>query len=288
MSMVPGPSGQRTQDQGRTRDQGRTKHQVLSTRDLLIASWSGFREVRLGRRFVFDGRHFVGVDPHHQVVDVVVDLLEPVAGAGWNHHDVARLEVVAFTVADVRAVVAWSVELADGQLRCRAPLPVRDVGSEHQRRRAVDDVVDLADLVVFGDGVGRGFVQLPTMHHPDADVRLADLDVAHLLIEEVLGESLLRVRLQLAERDVVSRAHVAGRLRVSRVDLRLRDEPDDGEHRAGTSNQNALHDVLTVRLKTDTTYYFFGQGGPCTFLVTGPTPLKTNRCTRAPVYVSVA
>src|SRR5262245_53705942 len=114
------------------------------------------------------------------------------------------------------------------------------------------------------------------MHHADADVSFPNLDVTHLLIEQVLGERLLRIRLQLAERDVVAGTHVARRLRVGRVDLRLCNQRDDGEQRPGKSDQNVSHS------------YFRGQGGPWLAFVTGPTPLKRKRCTRAPVYVSVA
>ena len=63
--------------------------------------------------------------------------------------------------------------------RCRFD----DVRPEHERRRAGDDVVDLADLIVFGDRVRRRLVQLAAIHHADADVSLAELDVAHLLID---------------------------------------------------------------------------------------------------------
>jgi hypothetical protein len=41
------------------------------------------------------------------------------------------------------------------------------------------------------------------MHHADADVRLADFDIPHLLIEQAFGDGFLCVGLQLAEGDVV-------------------------------------------------------------------------------------
>src|SRR5215472_1355551 len=40
-------------------------------------------------RLALQRRHAVGIDPHHQVVDVVVDLREPAPGAGRNNHDVS-------------------------------------------------------------------------------------------------------------------------------------------------------------------------------------------------------
>ena len=73
------------------------------------------------------------------------------------------------------------------------------------------------------------------------------------------------------ERNVIARAHVARRLRVSRVDLGLRDESGDGEQCPADSDHKCLHS------------YFRGQGGPWLAFVTDPTPLKRKRCTRAPV-----
>jgi hypothetical protein len=37
-----------------------------------------FSKVRLRRRFVFMWRHLVGIDAHHQIGNVIVDLREPV------------------------------------------------------------------------------------------------------------------------------------------------------------------------------------------------------------------
>ena len=82
----------------------------------------------------------------------------------------------------------------DGPLRRRTTLSVDDVGTEHQRRRAVDDVIDLADLIVLGDRVRRRLVQLAAIHHADADVGLADFDVSHLLIDQLFGDRLLACR----------------------------------------------------------------------------------------------
>ena len=60
-----------------------------------------------------------------------------------------------------------------------------------------DHVIDLADLVVLGDRVRRRLVQFAAMDHADADARLADIDVADLLVQQLFGERLLRVGLQL-------------------------------------------------------------------------------------------
>src|SRR5262245_57251643 len=90
------------------------------------------------------------------------------------------------------------------------------------------------------------------MHHADADVRLADLDVAHLLIGELLGDRFLRVRLQLAQRNVGPGTHVARRLRIGGVDLRLREEAADGEQSPRESDQNAFHSDPPAGLQSKT------------------------------------
>src|SRR5262245_18953512 len=97
------------------------------------------------------------------------------------------------------------------------------------------------------------------MHHADADVRLADVDVPDLLIYQLLLNRFLRVGLQLTERDVGSRAHVACRLRVGGVDLRLGDERSDGAERARNSDQDSCHRGLTGRLKAAPTYAARGR-----------------------------
>jgi hypothetical protein len=61
----------------------------------------GLREIRLRRGLVLDRRDLVRVDPHHQVVDVIVDLREPVARARRDHDDVPWFEVQGHAVADL-------------------------------------------------------------------------------------------------------------------------------------------------------------------------------------------
>src|SRR4029434_6708440 len=102
------------------------------------------------------------------------------------------------------------------------------------------------------------------MHHADADVRLADLDVPHLLIAQLLIDRLLRVGLKLAERDVIARAHVALGLRIGGVDLGLRDQAGDAAGDARQSKKNLFHDRLSppaewARRALD---YLRGQGTP--------------------------
>src|ERR1043165_1256044 len=76
--------------------------------------WAFFRrlgilaglQILLGCSLVSDRRHLVRIDADHQIVNVIVNLREPVSGTGGNDDDVASLEVVALPVDDLRAVVA--------------------------------------------------------------------------------------------------------------------------------------------------------------------------------------
>src|ERR1700735_1814430 len=56
------------------------------------------------------------------------------------------------------------------------------------------------------------------MDHADADPRFPDIDVAHLLIDQLLSDGLLRVALKLGRRNIGPRTHDAGRLRIGRID----------------------------------------------------------------------
>src|SRR6516165_3340108 len=62
-------------------------------------------EVRLPRCFVFMRCHLVGIDAHHQIGDVIVDLREPVPCAGRNNDHVSGLELIAHTIANRGTVV---------------------------------------------------------------------------------------------------------------------------------------------------------------------------------------
>src|SRR5882672_12418800 len=135
-----------------------------------VASLPGFRQVIFGLRLALQRRDFVRIDTNHQVADVIVDLGEPVPRARRNDDDVSGLDLVHDGVAYVRTVVPRPVELDDGAQRRGTPLAVDDVGPEDECRRPGDDVVDLADLVVFGDRIRRGLVELAAVDHADADV----------------------------------------------------------------------------------------------------------------------
>src|SRR5687768_15399413 len=102
------------------------------------------RQVFPRLRFAPERRDLVRVDPHHQVVDVIVDSGEPVTGSGGNDDDVTGLQVVGDAVSNLRTVVAGTVELANGLQRGRSTLTIRDVRPEDQRGCPADHVVDLA------------------------------------------------------------------------------------------------------------------------------------------------
>src|SRR6185369_14518805 len=73
--------------------------------NLLPAARRGLGEVRPRLRLALQRRDLVRIDADHHVVDVVVDLREPVARARRDDHDVAGLDLVGDAVADIGAVV---------------------------------------------------------------------------------------------------------------------------------------------------------------------------------------
>ena len=102
----------------------------------------------------------------------------------------------------IRSVVAGAIELDHRAQRRRAPLPVDDIRPQHQRGRARDHVVDLADMVMLGDGIRCRLFQPAAMHHADADMRLADVDIAHLLVEQFFRDGLFRITFEFGGRDI--------------------------------------------------------------------------------------
>src|SRR5688500_18464770 len=79
------------------------------------------------------------------------------------------------------------------------------------------------------------------MHHANADMRLADFDIARLLSRKLLRDSFLRVGLQFRHGDVVTRAHGAGRLWIGRIDLSLGDDDCSHECRETKRRQYLSH-----------------------------------------------
>ena len=70
---------------------------------------------------------------------MIVDFREPVASARRDDDDVAGLDLMRDTVANVGTVVPRPVELDDGALRRGTPLPVDDVRTKDERRGSVTD-----------------------------------------------------------------------------------------------------------------------------------------------------
>ena len=54
-------------------------------------------------------------------------------------------------------------------------------------------MIDLADMVVLGDRIRRRFFQPAAMDHADADMGLADVDVAHLLVQQLSASAFFLV-----------------------------------------------------------------------------------------------
>jgi hypothetical protein len=50
--------------------------------------------------------------------------------------------------------------------------------------------------------LGAGFFEPAAMDHADADPRLADIDVAHLLVDQPFRDRLLRIALKLGRRNM--------------------------------------------------------------------------------------
>jgi hypothetical protein len=71
-------------------------------------------------------RDFVRVDPHHQIVDVILDPGEPVTGAGGNDDDVAGLDLAGDAVANIGPVISRTVEFDDVRMVAGPSLPVDD------------------------------------------------------------------------------------------------------------------------------------------------------------------
>ena len=103
-------------------------------------------------------------------------------------------------------------------------------------------MIDLTDQIVLGDRVRRRCVKLAAMHDANANVRLADVDVAHLLVGPLLGNRLLDVGLQFVERNVCPRAHLARGLRVSLLRAERGNQANGGRQ----TQNHASHSDLPI------------------------------------------
>src|ERR1700730_7054221 len=141
--------------------------------------------------------NLIGIDAHHEVGDVIVDLGKPMPGAGGNNHDVTGLELVGDAIANRGGVAARPVEHLHGVIVGWSALCADKVGAGDERRRAVDDVIDLAHLVVFGNGVGRRLFEFAAIDDANVHVGLPSINRANLLIDYFFGDGPLLIGLNL-------------------------------------------------------------------------------------------
>jgi hypothetical protein len=95
--------------------------------------------------------------------------------------------------------------------------------------------------------LGAGFFEPAAMDHADADPRLADIDVAHLLVDQPFRDRLLRIALKLGRRNMGARTHGAGRLRIGRIDadgFLGDDRRADRKAEGRKAQKHSLHYVL--------------------------------------------
>src|SRR5436305_7649275 len=83
-------------------------------------------------------------------------------------------------IPDGCSVAAGTVQHLDGAVVGWAALQVDDVATGDESRGTVEDVVNLADLVVLGDGLSAGL--LAPVDNSDIHIALPDVDGSHLLI----------------------------------------------------------------------------------------------------------
>jgi hypothetical protein len=88
------------------------------------------------------------------------------------------------------------------------------------------------------------------MNHADADARLADIDVADLLVDQLFRDGLLRVALEFGRGNITAGTHDAGRLWIGRIDpdllLRQRRSADQKTEERRKHQRSAFHVHLAV------------------------------------------
>jgi len=91
---------------------------------------------------------------------------------------------------------------------------------------------------------------------PMATLRLADVDIAHLLIDALLRDRFLGVGLQLVDRNVRPRAHLAGRLRIVALRRNRREQANRGRE----SQHRPFHANLPIFVMVRSWWRFFRIG----------------------------
>lgn len=197
-------------------------------------------QISLRGGLVLQWQNLVGIDPHHDVSNVIVDLREPVSRAGGNHNNVASLELVRHRVTDGRSAVARPIEFAHRLQSGWPPFFVRNVGARDECGGSIDDMIHLAHEIVFGERIRRRGRELAPIYHADSNIGLADIHRARLLIYKAIFLGALKVRLNLVATYIGRRAVVAGGL--------LRGKTN----RIATAPNRALNTVLRMTLISPT------------------------------------
>src|ERR1043166_4036023 len=104
---------------------------MLLTARSIGMSWGG--KPLLGSLFVHERGDLIRVNAHHDVLNMIVDFCEPMPSPGWDHDDVASLEVERLAVLNFLTIIARPVEQAHGFRICRTTLHVGDLWTQHQR-----------------------------------------------------------------------------------------------------------------------------------------------------------
>ena len=124
--------------------------------EVALAGRIGGGQMRPGLCLAFQGNDLVRIDAHHQVSDVIIDFREPVTRACRNDDHVAGVELVGFRILDGAGVEAGTVLFADGHLGIGPLFCSHQIRAGKQRGGALNDVIDLADLLVLGNGLSGG------------------------------------------------------------------------------------------------------------------------------------
>src|ERR1700681_2098385 len=87
---------------------------------------------------------------------------------------------------------------------------IHDVGTGHEGSRAIDDMIDLADLIMLGDTLFDRGGDFAAIDHGYVNVGLPDAECANLLIGYGDAFGALQISFQLFGGDIGGRTLVAG------------------------------------------------------------------------------
>ena len=126
---------------------------------------------------------------------MIINFGKPVPCSSGNNYDVARLELVAYSVPNGRGIVSRTVQLLNSVRISRPSLLINQIGAGYQRRRAIYDVVYLAHLIVFSNGVGSWGGQFPAIDNANVNIRPSGVNRANLLINQIICDRSLYILL---------------------------------------------------------------------------------------------